>query len=382
MTALGPVVERIHRLGPIAFSTFLEVALYDHEVGFYAQGGRAGRRGDFLTSPEVGPLFGAVVSRALAAWWRELGEPDPFFVVEAGAGTGTLARAVVGDSPEFLPALRYLLVERSTSARDAAADAIPLEPAAHVLGAPASADEDEEAGEVRYRPGQGPRFAAVADLPAATLTGVILANELLDNLPFDVVERGEAGWSEVRVGEAEGRLVEVLVAASPAVAAEADRVAGSAAVGSRIPLQHAAVAWLRQALSVLERGRLVVIDYAATTAAMADRPWTDWARTFVAHVRGGSPLDRPGLQDVTCEVAVDQLARVAPPTSDRSQADFLAAFGIDELVARARETWTERAAIGDLAALAARSRIGEAAALTDPDGLGAFRVLEWTVPHL
>ena len=80
------------------------------------------------------------------------------------------------------------------------------------------------------------------------------------------------------------------------------------------------------------------------------------------------------------EVCVDQLAAVRPPTSERTQADFLRAHGIDELVAEGRRAWTGGgAAAGDLAALAARSRVGEAEALLDPAGLGAFRVLEWTV---
>jgi SAM-dependent MidA family methyltransferase len=86
-----------------------------------------------------------------------------------------------------------------------------------------------------------------------------------------------------------------------------------------------------------------------------------------------------GDQDITCEVAVDQLAGVRQPARDRSQAEFLAAHGIASLVDEARGTWHERAAIGDLAALAARSRVTEAAALVDESGLGAFRVLEWEV---
>ena len=90
------VAERIGRRRPAAASTqVMELALYDPERGFYATGGRAGRRGDFLTSPEVGPLFGAVLARALDGWWDELGRPDPFVVVEAGAGPGTLARTVL-----------------------------------------------------------------------------------------------------------------------------------------------------------------------------------------------------------------------------------------------------------------------------------------------
>src|SRR6059058_1406893 len=93
------VVERIRRFGPISFTDYVELALYDPVDGFYASGGQAGRRGDFITSPEIGPLFGAVLARAIDAWWAELGQPDPFVVVEAGAGPGTLARAVLAERP-------------------------------------------------------------------------------------------------------------------------------------------------------------------------------------------------------------------------------------------------------------------------------------------
>jgi SAM-dependent MidA family methyltransferase len=125
---------------------------------------------------------------------------------------------------------------------------------------------------------------------------------------------------------------------------------------------------------------VVAVDYADRTPSLARRPWLEWVRTYRAHGRGGHPLEAPGTQDVTCEVAVDQLAvLVRPPDADRSQAEWLRAWGIDELVAEARATWHERAHLGDLEALRARSRVGEADALTDPAGLGAFRVLEWEV---
>lgn len=333
----------------------------------------------------MGPLFGAVLARALTAWWEELGRPDPFVVVEAGAGRGTLARTVLDADPPFMPALRYLLVERSDILRQQAAAVVAAEPPALVLGAPAGVDEDEEAGEVRYRPGQGPRSAVLGELPAAPLTGVVLANELLDNLAFDLVERTPTGWMEVRVGEDTGRLVEVLVEPAASLKAEADRAVGGLGAdldpGARLPIQHQAAAWLRQALALLTAGRVVVIDYADDSPSMAGRPADEWLRTYRGHGRGGAPLDHPGEQDVTCEVAVDQLTRVQPAVADRAQADFLRAHGLDELVAAARAGWEERAAVGDLAALKARSRVGEGAALTDPAGLGAFRVVEWVVPH-
>lgn len=70
----------------------------------------------------------------------------------------------------------------------------------------------------------------------------------------------------------------------------------------------------------------------------------------------------------------------APPTSVTTQAAFLAAHGIDELVEEGRRTWEQRAHLGDLEALRGRSRVREAEALSEPGGLGSFVVLEWLRP--
>ncbi|MDP9386793.1 MAG: SAM-dependent methyltransferase [Actinomycetota bacterium] len=368
-------MERISRRGPLSFAEYVELALYDAATGFFGRGGGAGREGHFLTSPEVGPLFAAVVARAVDRWWEELGRPDPFVVIEAGAGRGTLAGGVLAARPACAPALRYVLVERSEALRARQCERLALESPAGVLG-PVGGDDD---GDPSPQPGAGPMVTSLADLPAAPVTGVVLANELLDNLPFSLLERSAEGWGEVRVGLEGGRLVEMLVPAPPALAAEADRLAPAAPAGGRVPLQREASRWLRRALSRVERGCVVVIDYADVTASLARRPWTEWVRTYVAHARGAHPLDRAGEQDVTCEVAVDQLARVRRPDRDRSQAEFLADHGIAELVGEARQAWHARAAAPDLEALRHRSRVAEASALTDPAGLGGFRVLEWDV---
>ena len=89
-------------------------------------------------------------------------------------------------------------------------------------------------------------------------------------------------------------------------------------------------------------------------------------------------LSISGTQDITCEVAVDQLAVVREPESVESQADFLRAHGLDELVAEGRAAWEAGAATGGLEAIRGRSRIGEAEALTDAQGLGGFRVIQWS----
>ncbi len=299
------------------FAEFMERALYHPEHGFY-EAGRAGRRGGhFITSPEVGPLFGAVAGRMLDRRWDELSQPVPFTVIDAGAGPGTLARTVAKAEPDCTPALRWINVERSAAGR-----------AAHNVGESTSA------------------------MPEGPLIGVILANELLDNVPL-------------RLFDPEG-----------------DEIGGHRpSPETRLtPRQDLACAWLAQALSVLDRGTVVVIDYMSTTEEMAHRPWPEWLRTYRGHERGDDPWTAPGTQDITCEVALDQLAAVQTPTRVSTQADWLRAYGIDELVTEGTAIWQAGAAQGDLAALAGRSRAIEAEALLDPAGLGAFTVAEWDVP--
>ena len=302
---------------------FVERALYDPDHGFYETGGRAGRRtGSFLTSPEVGPLFGAVVARALDTWWREAGAPGEWVVVDAGAGPGTLARALLAAGPACAPALRLVCVERSAVQRALHPDGV----------------------------------ASQADLPA--VADVVLANELLDNLPFGLLERTGDGWVEVHVDDA-GRTV-------PDTG------------GPRVPVAAVAAAWVARARSRLRPGgRLVCFDYADTTPALAQRPWPAWVRAFAQQEQATEPFAAPGSRDVTVVVPVDQLPAT---TRSTTQAAWLGEHGIDDLVAEGRERWAAAAAAPDLDALRMRSRVSEADALIDPAGLGGFWVGEWTAP--
>ena len=317
----------------------MELALYGAE-GFYtrADGGSAGRRGDFITSPEVGPLFGAVIARYLDAEWERIGRPEEFTVVDAGAGPGTLARSVLAARPGCIDVLRYVAVEVSAGQRARHPDGIE----------------------------------SVAAMPADAFDGVVIANELLDNLPFRLAVF-DAGWREAFVDlGTDGRFVEVLSAPfDPAPSF----LPAAAQFGARAPLIDRAAAFVADARRLVRAGSVVAIDYATPiTAMLAGRPYRDWLRTYRNNERGDHYLAAPGTQDITIDVPIDQLPE---PDAVRSQAQFLQRWGIDEMVEEGKRVWEEQAARPGLEAMKMRSRISEAEALLDPAGLGAFLVAEW-----
>ena len=205
---------------------------------------------------------------------------------------------------------------------------------------------------------------------------MVLANELLDNLPFRLAVF-DGGWQEAFVDVdarrslrgGPGALPPPCPPACPAVAPH----------GARAPVQDAAAAWVRDALgSAAALAACVVIDYARTTAEMAARAVAGVAADLSsAPARRALPrrprharTSRPTSPSTSCR----------RPSAVRTQADFLAAHGIDDLVEEGRRRWAAQAAAPDLAALSARSRVREAEALTDPAGLGGFIVAEWMVP--
>ena len=323
--------------GAIPFSEYMRLALYG-EGGFYTTGGRAGRRGgDFITSPEVGPLFGTVIARALDAWWKELGSPSCFDVVECGAGPGTLARSIMAAQPECADAMHYVAVEISASQR-----------ALHPQGV-----ESRET------------------MPDGPITGVILANELLDNLPIRLFVF-DGSWMEAFVSQASGgQFVEVLRTPD----AVPSSLPLNAPLGARAPIQDAAASWVRESLASISNGRLLLFDYcSASTSEISLTPWREWLRTYRDQGRGTHYLSDPGSQDITSQVMLNQL-----PTgfSTSTQADFLTQWGIDELVSEGNVYWESMKHAPDVAAMKMRSRSNEATSLTDSSGLGTFNALSW-----
>jgi SAM-dependent MidA family methyltransferase len=324
--------------GAISFEQFMGLALYG-EGGFYQDGGKAGRRGDFITSPEVGPLFAAVVARYLDNCWNELGCPESFDVVEVGAGPGTLARGLFDAQPQCLSAMKYVAVEISESQRAMHPDFVE------------SAEE----------------------FPDRAIQGVVLANELLDNLPFKLFVF-DGTWKEAFVGLGDGgRFVEVLRTSIniPEVLPK------SAPLGSRAPIQVAATRWMLNVSQKLSRGKVLVFDYCSeSTREIAVSPWREWLRTYKNHERGEHYLLEPGSQDITSQVMIDQLMEAVPGLSVTKQSDWLQHWGIPELVSEGEKYWEQHKSSPDVLAMKMRSRANEAPAITDISGIGAYSVLE------
>lgn len=346
MNLIDKIASEIAAHGPLPFDRFMELALYDPDGGFFGSGGlRSHRGGDFLTSPEVSPLFGATLARFVAGERDRIGGLDA--VVDCGAGSGSLLAGLVAE----LPGVTAVAVEVSPAARAAVAGRLPE---VRVVG----------------------DLAEVAPLRRA----VIIANELADNLPTAVAVRTADGWREEAVAVVGDRLGAVQVAARPDVAAWADRFAPGLPAGSRVEVQLAAARWLRAALQIIDAGAVVVIDYGDTAEGLRNRRAQGTVRTYRAHHLGPDPLLDPGATDITLDVAFDALAAVAVEAGAEveyaSQAEFLTSWGLRDRLAALRHSELESARSGAvMERLTLRNAVTEVETLLHPRGLGDFRVL-------
>ncbi|MBM3694750.1 MAG: hypothetical protein FJW79_02290 [Actinobacteria bacterium] len=330
------------------FDEFMAAALYDPDGGYFSTGPlRSARDGDFLTSPEVSPLFGATLARFVEVEAYRIGA-DPIEVVDAGAGSGSLLRGLLDT---VRTGVRAWALEVSPAAREALRLAVPE--------------------------------AMVAEGPAALpapLRGVVVANELLDNLPAAVAVRRGAGWKERLVGADADGLCWLEGPARPEVAAWAERHAGPVPEGGLVEVQIAAGEWLRDMLGRVEAGAVVVVDYGDTGPGLASRRAEGTLRTYRGHHLGPDPLLEPGSTDITLDVDFGALEAVArqegAAVEVTPQAEFLERWGLRESLARLRAEELALAREGDpMERLRVRSLITGGEALLHPRGLGDFRVL-------
>lgn len=354
ITESAPLVaelrERVERDGPITFRDFMDTALYHPRHGYYrTRAGVTSRGGDYVTSPEVHPIFGTLVARQLHELWQAMGSPTRFEVVEQGAGRGLLARdimrAAASDAP-FASALRYTIVEPAALLRNEQQRTL---------------DEADIAPDaVTWRD----------DLPDA-VEGVVLTNELLDAFPVHrVVRRGDE-LLEVYVTHDGARFADELRPLSaPAIAAYFDALGVLPGDGSYAEVNLAAPAWLRDVASSLTRGYVLTFDYGYEAAQL----YAPWRRDgtllcFAGQSASSDPYQRIGKQDITASIDFTTLRAAGEAagldtiaTSDQSS--FLVRLGIGEGVAQAA---------GEMEEYFARRSV--VMALIDPARLGRVTVL-------
>ncbi len=338
------LVDQILRSGPIPFERFMAEALYGEGGYFNSETLRSHRGGDFLTSPEVSPWFGRMIGRFADAETVRIA--GPIVVVEVGAGSGSLLEPLVQSTDHDT-----FVVEASPAARRKLADVI---------------DADRV-------------FEDLDDVPPVD-RGLIVANELIDNIPMALAQLTVDGWRERWVGVEIDRLVLVDAPARPAVLSWLERFAGPVVIGGWVEIQIEAGMWLEKALARLESGAVVLIDYGDTSEGLAPRRQAGTLRTYREHHLGPEPLAEPGSTDLTADVNFTALIRhaedVGATVSLVRQDDFLRELGLAEEIDRMRESEQVLARTGDeMSRLAVRTERLAAETLLHPRGLGDFRVL-------
>jgi SAM-dependent MidA family methyltransferase len=338
--------------GPMTFARFMELALYEPDHGYYrrpaAGPGRDG--GDFLTSPEAHPIFGAAVARLIEQAWTALERPSTFLVEEHGAGSGALAEAILDALRSGAGPLGEVVRYRPVEVEPARLTAL---------------------SERLERAGLADRLATGADAIAAP--DLILANEVLDALPVHRVAMRDH-LAERFVTTTDDGFAEIDGEPStPALAAHlADDGVTLVRDGlTEIPL--AADAWLADVTRSVSRGLVVLIDYGAEGPDLHGpaRP-NGSLRTFSRHTVGDDPFVRIGRQDLTTHVCLTGLRRAARDAgletiAETTQAELLVASGAGDLVAHALD--------GPDASLERALELRSALArLLDPRKLGGYHV--------
>ena len=337
--------------GAIPFSRFMELALYAPGLGYYSAGSRKfGPGGDFVTAPELGPLFAATVADALAPVLQQIG-PEAV-LLELGGGSGAFAEV----------ALKRLL----------ALDALPsryalLEPSADLR------ERQRERLQKRLPPLLFELVEWLDGPIAQPWNGVLFANEVIDALPTPrfTLRDGEVLEEYVAL-DGEGRFLrrdrpaDVLLSA--AVRHVERGLDAPFADGYRSELLAQLPYWLQAVAGGLRQGAMLFIDYGyARGEYYQPQRSTGTLRAFRSHHVGDDPYAHPGLQDLTASVDFTALAEAGTGAGFDfagycSQASFLVGNGLMQRLAEA-----EARAKDETARLRLRQ---EAKQLTMPEAMG------------
>lgn len=349
---IGRIRTEIETGGLMTFARFMELALYEPELGYYRTAElRPGREGDFLTAPETHPVFGRALARQIDELWRALDRPARFVVREHGAGGGALAESILGglgaEGSPLLGAIHYQPVEL----------------------------DDGRVATVRERVESSGFGAVVENGGSRPIVGCVLANEVLDALPVHRLEWSGGRLQEIYVGVAGDGFVDVL--GPPSTAELAERLASEGvelAEGQRGEISLAVDGWVESAAAGLERGLLLLIDYGHKAADLyGARRRAGTLMAYLRHRAHGDPYASIGRQDLTAHVDLTAVSRAAiraglTPVGSTTQAEFLVGLGIGDMLA---EVQSDPATTLETY-IPLRSAVMR---LLDPGVTGGFRVL-------
>ena len=316
------IAAEIRRGGPMNFHRFMELALYDPEVGYYARATAGpGPQRDYMTSPELHGAFGGMLCTEFEQMWRLLGEPDPFWVVEGGPGNGTMAADVLtyaqGALPRFYAALRMALIETNPALQQR-------------QQARLAAWKDQ----VTWLDAAPESWPVLGD-------GCVVANELLDVFPIHLLVGTENGIQECFIEiENEGFVVTTGSPTSEALAEQIQAGGGSLEVGCYGEVSLEAPRWVGQTAQLIERGYVLIIDYGEPSDILySAKHRLGTLRCYRAQVLVEDPLALPGQQDITEHVDLSAIvheaeARGLAMLGATRQGLFLARLGIGDIIDR------------------------------------------------
>lgn len=314
------IEQEIREHGPISFSRYMELCLYESELGYYARhAGQFGRAGDFYTSSDVHAVFGRLLARQFVEMWRVLGSPERIHVVELGPGRGLFAQDVLDWSekkfPEFFAALHYRLVEGSAALRTRLKETLDK----HLVARRCSVAE--RLGEV----GGSEEHAGLTEKSGAT---IVFANEFFDALPVEVI--GAEG--ALRVDVQDSRFGERWAPASTAELGYLDRYGVHPEAGERVEAPLIAQDYMARVAQIVSRGFVVAIDYGYTREELLEGRHRGTVMSYRQHTASPNPYAAPGEQDITAHVNFTALASTAEEAGMRAhklltQSQFLMGIG-------------------------------------------------------
>jgi SAM-dependent MidA family methyltransferase len=321
------IEAEIAERGPIPFSRYMEICLYDSELGYYSRNAaQFGKAGDFYTSSDVHAVFGRLLARQFEEMWRVLGSPERITLLELGPGRGLFARDVLDWSdkkfPEFFRALRYELAEQSPALRARLEETLKkhLESGRAAMGASAakahSSRELFGATEVtpfHSNPTQDNPIQANATQGNATQRNrtqsnptIVFANEFFDAMPVEIVS--SAG--SLRIDARDGHFVEMWVPSSAEELEFLDRNSIHPEAGERVEVALASMKRMSTAARI-ECGFVVVIDYGYAREEQLAGRHRGTLKAIRQHAVSANPYEAPGEQDITADVNFTAVAAVA-----------------------------------------------------------------------